>query len=313
RYADLSAADLPLAAMFAGWAMADEVQRRIAADGMDDLRFADGLVFQHLVGGPIAIGELGERMGVTQQAASKSVADLERRGYVERVAGAADGRVRHVSLTERGPAATTAPRWRPSWRSGWGRAGSRPRGGCWPTPAPSWARAPPCAGGASDLLGSRGHTNVPLQVRGRPTRVVRLRTKPWGGFLRRQLTCAAAGMAAALAFAAPAGAADWTAGAPTANDPFFGDVGMGNGGYDVQHYSLDLDYDPATQVLDGRAHITLVPTQDLDQFNLDLRDWFGVSRVAVGKHPAAYFQEDIQELVITPRPKLHAGRSYTVH
>ena len=55
-----------------------------------------------------------------------------------------------------------------------------------------------------------------------------------------------------------------------------------------------------------------MPTQDLDQFNLDLRDWFGVSRVAVGKHRAAYFQEDGQELVITPRPKLHAGRTYTV-
>jgi hypothetical protein len=128
--------------------------------------------------------------------------------------------------------------------------------------------------------------------------------------LKRTMFCAAAGMAAALVLAAPAGAANWTAGAPTSGDPFFAQ--MGNGGYDVQHYSLELDYDPATQVLDGSTRITLVPTQDLDQFNLDLRDWFGVSRVAVGKHPAAYFQEDEQELVITPRPKLHAGRSYTI-
>src|SRR5262245_11982961 len=92
-----ASADLPLAALFAGWAMADEVQRRIAEDGMGDLRFADGVVFQHLVGGALAIGALGDRMGVTQQAASKAVADLQRRGYVERVAGADDGRVRHVS------------------------------------------------------------------------------------------------------------------------------------------------------------------------------------------------------------------------
>ncbi len=105
-----AAADLPLAALFAGWAMADEVQRRIADDGMGDLRFADGVVFQHLVPGPIAIGALAERLGVTQQAASKAVADLERRGYVERVTGAADGRVRHVSLTERGRAAIEAGR-----------------------------------------------------------------------------------------------------------------------------------------------------------------------------------------------------------
>ena len=90
--------------------MADEVQRRIAADGMGDLRFADGVVFQHLVPGPIPIGALGERMGVTQQAASKAVADLERRGYVERVAGAEDARVRSVSLTDRGRAAIEAGR-----------------------------------------------------------------------------------------------------------------------------------------------------------------------------------------------------------
>ena len=108
--ADLSAADLPLTALFAGWAMAEEVQRRIAADGMGDLRFADGFVFQHLVPGPLPIGALGERMGVTQQAASKAVADLARRGYVERVAGAEDARVRSVSLTDRGHAAIEAGR-----------------------------------------------------------------------------------------------------------------------------------------------------------------------------------------------------------
>jgi DNA-binding MarR family transcriptional regulator len=106
----VSDVDLPLASLFAGWAMADEVQRRIAADGMGDLRFADGFVFQHLVPGPLSIGELAERMAVTQQAASKAVADLERRGYVERVAGAEDARVRNVSLTARGRAAIEAGR-----------------------------------------------------------------------------------------------------------------------------------------------------------------------------------------------------------
>jgi aminopeptidase N len=137
--------------------------------------------------------------------------------------------------------------------------------------------------------------------------------------VQRSISCAAAGLAAALVLAAPAGAADWTAGAPTANDPFFGDIGMGNGGYDVRHYALDLDYDPATKVLDATARITLVPTQDLDQFNLDLRtkkpndaEGLTVSRVAVGKHRAAWFTEGVQELVVTPRPKLHTGRSYTV-
>jgi DNA-binding MarR family transcriptional regulator len=103
-------ADLPLAALFAGWAMADEVQRRIAADGLDDLRMADGVVFQHLVPGALAIGELAARLGVSQQAASKSVADLERRGYVRRETDPADGRARHAALTARGEAAIAAGR-----------------------------------------------------------------------------------------------------------------------------------------------------------------------------------------------------------
>ena len=129
--------------------------------------------------------------------------------------------------------------------------------------------------------------------------------------MHRNLLGAAAGVAVALAFAPSAGAADWTAGADWAGDPFFPQ--QGNGGYDVQHYSLELDYDSATQHLDGSAAITIVPTQDLDQFNLDLRDWFEVTSVKVGKHKAGYRQEDGQELVVTPRPKLHEGREYTVH
>jgi DNA-binding MarR family transcriptional regulator len=99
---DPSRADLSLAALFAGWAMADEIQRRLAVDGFDDVRFADGFVFQHLVGGPATIGALAERLGVSQQAASKTVADLERRGYAERTPDPGDARARLVALTTRG-------------------------------------------------------------------------------------------------------------------------------------------------------------------------------------------------------------------
>src|SRR4029453_13980533 len=65
-------------------------------------------------------------------------------------------------------------------------------------------------------------------------------------------------------------------GAPGAGDAYF--PFAGNGGYDVQHYDLDITYtppapDPAPLVgqLSGRAPIALVATQDLDPFNLDLR------------------------------------------
>ena len=102
--------DLPLASLFAGWAMADELSRRLAAGGMDDLRFADGVLFQHLVEGPRTIGSLAERLEVTQQAVSKSVADLERRGYVTRAPDPDDARARRVALTDRGDAAIEAGR-----------------------------------------------------------------------------------------------------------------------------------------------------------------------------------------------------------
>ena len=67
-------------------------------------------MFQHLVEGAVTIGALAERLDVTQQAASKSVADLERRGYVTRMPDPDDARARLVALTERGQAAIEAAR-----------------------------------------------------------------------------------------------------------------------------------------------------------------------------------------------------------
>jgi DNA-binding MarR family transcriptional regulator len=107
---ELEEADLSVASLLAGWALADEVQRRLAADGLDDLRFTDGVVFQHLLGGALTVGTLAARLGVSQQAASKSIADLEQRGYVARAADPADARVRLVTLTPRGVVAVSAAR-----------------------------------------------------------------------------------------------------------------------------------------------------------------------------------------------------------
>ena len=101
--------DSLLATLFAGWALADEQQRRLAADGFGDVRFNDGFVFQHLIPGPLGAAALAERMGVTQQAASKAIADLAGRGYVQR-ADAGDGRARPVELSDRGRAVVEAGR-----------------------------------------------------------------------------------------------------------------------------------------------------------------------------------------------------------
>jgi DNA-binding MarR family transcriptional regulator len=102
--------DLSLTALFAGWAMTDEVQRRLAGQGFGELRFNDGVVIQHVLAAPLSITALAERMGVTPQAASKAVADLERRGLVRREPGPADARTKLLHLTEHALAAVEATR-----------------------------------------------------------------------------------------------------------------------------------------------------------------------------------------------------------
>lgn len=102
--------DLSLVSLFAGWAMADELQRRLAAGGHVELRFNDGVVFQHVLAAELSITGLAARMGVTQQAASKAVGDLERRGLLDRVPSARDARARLLRLTPTGRSAVEAAR-----------------------------------------------------------------------------------------------------------------------------------------------------------------------------------------------------------
>src|SRR5215510_11954243 len=46
---------------------------------------------------------------------------------------------------------------------------------------------------------------------------------------------------------------------------------IGNTGYDVAHYDLDLAYDPPTHHLDATATIHALAQESLCRFNLDLR------------------------------------------
>ena len=87
-------------------------------------------------------------------------------------------------------------------------------------------------------------------------------------------------LAVLLAVAAPAApAAAFTPGSAGAGDPFF--PLAGNGGYEVRHYSLRLDYEPRNNALDARAVISARATQDLSRFDLDLRG-LHVGQVTVG-------------------------------
>jgi aminopeptidase N len=111
-----------------------------------------------------------------------------------------------------------------------------------------------------------------------------------------------------LAISAAPAAAAFTPGAAGAGDPFFPQGG--NGGYEVRHYSLKLDYEPQNDQLDGRADISARATQDLSSFNLDLVG-FKVESVTVNGS-AASFSRKGQELTITPSAGLRRNRDFSV-
>jgi aminopeptidase N len=114
--------------------------------------------------------------------------------------------------------------------------------------------------------------------------------------------------AALLAVTAAPAAAAFTPGSAGAGDPFFPQAG--NGGYEVRHYSLKLDYEPQNEQLAGDVTINARATQDLSRFNLDLRG-FKVSSVKVNGSAASFTRKG-QELTITPSAGLRRGRDFSV-
>ncbi|MBQ1071994.1 M1 family metallopeptidase [Micromonospora sp. C31] len=128
---------------------------------------------------------------------------------------------------------------------------------------------------------------------------------------RRIRPALAVAVVAALAFAACTDGDErdgFRPGAADAGDPYV--PGAGNGGYDVAGYRLAVRYDPATDVLSGRAALTATTTTALSRFNLDLAG-LDVSRVAVDGRSAAAAR-DGDELVVTPRDGLRRGARFTV-
>lgn len=105
----LESLDLGYLAYFAGLQLNQAVLAALHSVGHPELRQSHGFVIQHLIAGPLAIGLLAERMGVTQQAASKAVAELETLGYVE-AAPTKDARRRPIRLSRRGKAMVAVTR-----------------------------------------------------------------------------------------------------------------------------------------------------------------------------------------------------------
>lgn len=84
---------------------------------------------------------------------------------------------------------------------------------------------------------------------------------------------------------------NFTPGARSAGDSLFPQIG--NGGYDAEHYDIDLNYDPTTNTFGAGTATTMsaVATQDLSEFSLDFQQ-LNVSEVLVDGVAADFTQEE---------------------
>jgi DNA-binding MarR family transcriptional regulator len=93
--------DLAHLAFFLGLRVNELVMERTLKEGFPGVRESHGYVVQHLIESDRTITELAQRMEVTQQAASKVVAELIHIGILEATC-AKDKRAKRIRLSEQG-------------------------------------------------------------------------------------------------------------------------------------------------------------------------------------------------------------------
>ena len=93
------------------------------------------------------------------------------------------------------------------------------------------------------------------------------------------------------------------AGAPGIGDEYY--PNYGNGGYDVDHYDLDIAYNPASDRLNGTATISATATQNLCSFNFDLVG-LHIQKLEVDGEKARWSRTE-HELTVVPRNGLDRG------
>ena len=91
-------------------------------------------------------------------------------------------------------------------------------------------------------------------------------------------------------------------------DPLY--PGLGNGGYEVSHYTITLDVDVGGNFISGNAEIEANATQALSAFNLDMRG-LEVIQTRVSDRPASHSRSG-NELTITPDEPVRNGASFVV-
>src|SRR2546425_12933772 len=82
--------------------MVEEITERMEADGYPDAPSRHHPLFENIDPEGTRVTVLAARAGITHQAMTQLVTELEERGIVERVADPSDGRARLVRLTDDG-------------------------------------------------------------------------------------------------------------------------------------------------------------------------------------------------------------------
>jgi len=94
--------DIGLLCMVIANGFNDAVLDRLVGKGFGDAKFGHGFIVQGLLAGDRTATELAQRLGISLQAVSKTVREMESLGYLESTRDPADGRARRLALSARG-------------------------------------------------------------------------------------------------------------------------------------------------------------------------------------------------------------------
>ncbi|WP_211244289.1 MarR family winged helix-turn-helix transcriptional regulator [Actinospica robiniae] len=95
-------AELALLLLGGFQSMADEVHSELAHRGHPGVRASHEFALRAVDEGADTASELGRRLSVSKQGAAKTIAALERLGYLERESDSSDGRLKRLRVTDHG-------------------------------------------------------------------------------------------------------------------------------------------------------------------------------------------------------------------
>lgn len=96
--------DIGLLCMVISNGFTQSVLETLAEEGFGDAKFSHGFIVQGLLAGDRSVTELASRLGISIQAVSKTVQEMESLGYIDRTRSPEDGRASLLALSDRAQA-----------------------------------------------------------------------------------------------------------------------------------------------------------------------------------------------------------------